>query len=214
MFSGIVEELGRVVAIDTADETARLIIDCSSVTAGSGIGASVAVNGVCLTVVENTGSQLSFELSRQTLEVTSLGRLVVDEAVNLERPVTLATRLGGHIVQGHVDGLADVVSLVSGDLKDAVLSVRLPADLMRFVVEKGSITIDGVSLTVASLEEDVIEVAVIPHTLAVTTLGSVRPGMPVNIEVDVLAKYVATQIQHSLITAAVTRGDQPGKEVP
>ena len=186
MFSGIVEELGRVRAVDAH----RLEVACRTVTADSPIGASVAVNGVCLTVVDRAGGRLAFDLSEETLARTALGAVRRGTRVNLERPVTLATRLSGHLVQGHVDGVGAVVSVVHDDAGGATFRVRVPAELLRYVVHKGSIAIDGVSLTVASVHEDGISVALIPHTLAVTTFGTAAPGDPVHLEVDVIAKYV------------------------
>jgi riboflavin synthase len=187
MFTGIVEEKGLVQATGN-----RLVVGCRSVASNSPIGASVAVNGVCLTVVAVTPESLGFDLSPETLIRTSLDRLEVGDPVNLERPATLTSSLGGHLVQGHVDGVATVADVRAETGADAGVAMRfeLPSDLMRYVVAKGSITIDGVSLTVADLEASGLTVAVIPHTLAATTLGSAVPGDRVNIEVDVIAKYV------------------------
>jgi riboflavin synthase len=186
MFTGIVEELGSV----RSHEGARLTVACRTVAGDSGIGASVAVNGTCLTVVEREDGALAFDLSEETIARTSLGGLAPGDPVNLERPATRGTRLGGHLVQGHVDGVGLVGSTEVDDSGGAKLSVRLPEELMRYVVEKGSITLDGVSLTVASRDGQDVTVALIPHTLAVTTLGAVRPEDPVNVEIDVVAKYV------------------------
>jgi riboflavin synthase len=187
MFTGIVEEKGSVQAMGN-----RLVVGCQTVASNSPIGASVAVNGVCLTVVAVTPGSLGFDLSPETLVRTSLDQLKPGDPVNLERPATLSSSLGGHLVQGHVDGVATVAEVRLEAGADAGVSMRfdLPADLMRYVVRKGSMTIDGVSLTVADLEASSITVAVIPHTLVATTLGSVLPGDRVNIEVDVIAKYV------------------------
>jgi riboflavin synthase len=160
------------------------------VPAGSEIGASIAVNGVCLTVVERADDALTFDLSPETLERSSLRRLDAGDPVNLERPATLGTRLGGHLVQGHVDGVGEVSAVELDGTGGALVTVRVPGDLLRYVVEKGSITVDGVSLTVAALTADGVVLALIPHTLQVTTLGAARPGDPVNVEVDVIAKYV------------------------
>lgn len=191
MFTGIVEELGTVLAV----EQHRLIVECRTVVRDSAVGDSVAVNGTCLTVVERGESCLAFDLSEETLARTGLARLRRGGGVNLERPVTLLTRLGGHLVQGHVDGVAEVVAL-EPDGEGATLVVRIPPELERYVVEKGSITLDGVSLTVATLgESGEVSIALIPHTLAATTLGSAAPGEPVNVEVDVVAKYVE-RLQH------------------
>ena len=186
MFTGIIEELGEV----REASPHRLIIAARTVTADSPIGASISVDGCCLTVVENTGGTLAFDLSEETLARTSLRRLQPGADVNLERPVTLAARLGGHMVQGHVDGVGTIAGIDPEPEGGAVFEVDLPADLMRYVVEKGSIAIDGISLTVAGMDASRVTIAVIPHTLAVTTLGTTVIGDPVNIEVDVIAKYV------------------------
>ena len=191
MFSGIVEELGEVRSVSDH----RLEVTCRSVTADSGIGASVAVNGVCLTVVERDEALLAFDVSDETLARTALGRLVAGSPVNLERSVTLADRLGGHLVQGHVDGMGEAVGLERDGAGGAVLRLRIPEGLRRYVVHKGSLTVDGVSLTVAAIHDDGASIALIPHTLAVTTLGTVRPGDPVHLEVDVIAKYVERLMQ-------------------
>ncbi len=186
MFTGIVEELGRVASLDGT----RLRVACSTVREDAGLGASVAVNGVCLTVVQEDGTSLAFDLSEETLRRSALGRLAVGDAVNLERAATLSTRLGGHLVQGHVDGVGRVASMRGDPEGGAWLTVYVPEELRRYLVEKGSMTVDGVSLTVAALDADTFSVALIPHTLAVTTFGSARAGDPVNLEVDVIAKYV------------------------
>jgi riboflavin synthase len=185
MFTGIVEERGVVRELGPA----RLVVGCRTVNRDSNVGASVAVNGCCLTVVERTEDGLAFDLSEETLRRTSFARLSASDPVNLERPLTLSSRLGGHIVQGHVDGVGEVVAL-DATLAGATLVVRPPIDLVRYLVEKGSITVDGVSLTVAGLQEGAFSVALIPHTMKVTTLGSTRVGDPVNLEVDMIAKYV------------------------
>ena len=186
MFSGIVEELGRVRAI--ADH--RLEVACATVPVDSPIGSSIAVNGVCLTVVERDVDRLAFDVSDETLARTALGGLRVEAPVNLERAVTLASRLGGHLVQGHVDGVGRIVALDRDDVGGAVCRVEVPSALLRYVVEKGSLTVDGVSLTVAAMHPDGVSIALVPHTLAVTTFGTAQPGDPVHLEVDVIAKYV------------------------
>lgn len=205
MFTGIVEERGEV----QSREGARLTVRCPLAAAGAGVGDSIAVSGVCLTVVDRGSDRLSFDLSDETLARTNLGRLAAGDRVNLERPATLASRLGGHLVQGHVDGVADVIEAMPGREGSVRLSVRLPSELLRYVVEKGSITLEGVSLTVATIVGDVLEVALIPHTLAVTTLGAIGAGDPVNLEVDVLAKYVARQMESAIIGAVAV---EHGKE--
>jgi len=186
MFTGIVEERGRV----HARAAGRLTVACANVATDSPIGASVSVNGTCLTVIANDGSSLSFDLSAETLERTTLGGLSEGAPVNLERPVSLAARLGGHLVQGHVDGVGTITGVEPDDAGGAVVRIALPPELLRYVVHKGSIAIDGVSLTVAAIDDGEIAIALIPHTRAVTTFGAVRPGDRVNLEVDVLARYL------------------------
>jgi riboflavin synthase len=186
MFTGIVEERGAVLSL----EGSRLTVECSAVVAGTELGSSIAVNGVCLTAVEVGGTSLAFDLSEETIARSSLGGLAPGDRVNLERPVTLVTRLGGHLVQGHVDGVGRVARVEPEPGGGERVIVTIPDHLLRYIVEKGSLTLDGVSLTVAAIERDEITVALIPHTLAVTTFGEVTPGDPVNIEVDVLARYV------------------------
>lgn len=180
VFTGIVEELGSV----RAREGAKLTISASTVLEDSGIGASIAVNGCCLTVVEKGADWWVADVSEETYSRTSLGSLQPGDRVNLERPMQANGRFGGHIVLGHVDAVGEVVSPAPQ------LVVRIPRDLMRYVVEKGSCTVDGISLTVFNLTDDTFEVAVIPHTAEVTTLGHRPAGSRVNIEIDVLAKHV------------------------
>jgi riboflavin synthase len=183
MFTGIVEELGRVRRIAPVAGGARIEIECGTVLDDAVLGASIAVNGCCLTVVELGDGWWAADAQVETLDRTTIGALTAGDPVNLERPVRLADRLGGHIVQGHVDAVGEVVDPVPD------LRVRLVPELLRYVVEKGSITVDGVSLTVVDVLPDGFTVAVIPHTAEVTTLGARRPGDPVNLEVDVMAKY-------------------------
>jgi riboflavin synthase len=204
MFTGIVEDLGQVVS----RRGGRLVVRSPVAASDAAVGDSISIGGVCLTVVGTDGDELSFDISEETFERTSLGALRPDGSVNVERPATLASRLGGHLVQGHVDGVAEVEAVRPGG--DGVrLSVRLPGDLLHLVVEKGSITLDGVSLTVAAIDRDVIEVALIPHTLRVTTLGSAREGDLLNVEIDVVAKYVARNLEHLMTDGATV---EPGKE--
>ena len=206
MFTGIVEELGTVVARDGE----RLIVRGAVTSADATIGDSLAIDGVCLTVVDLGAEQLSFDLSEETLARTNLGSRGPGDAVILERPATLASRIGGHLVQGHVDGVAEVTG-VRPEGEDGIrLSVRLPRELLRHVVEKGSITLDGVSLTVAALDGEEIEIALVPHTLRVTTLGSVRESDRVNVEVDIVAKYVARNLEY--LTADGAAVVRPRKE--
>jgi riboflavin synthase len=189
VFTGIVEELGTVVAVAQGEDSARLRIHGALVTSDAVHGASIAVNGVCLTVVDSADGEFSADVMRETLDRSSLGALEVGSRVNLERPVTLAARLGGHLVQGHVDGTGEILAREPGDGWELV-TVSLPEDLARYVVQKGSITVDGVSLTVVEVGADHFTVSLIPTTLGLTTLGLKGVGDPVNLEVDVLAKYV------------------------
>lgn len=190
MFTGIVEELGTVRRVEHVDGGARVEVGCTAVIADAEPGASIAVNGCCLTVVRRGNGWWAADAQAETLHRTTLGSLAVGDRVNLERPVRLADRLGGHLVQGHVDGIGTVRART--DLPDGSvqLGVSAPSDLLRYVVEKGSITLDGVSLTVTGMDADEFGVALVPYTLAVTTLGDCRPQDSVNLEVDVLAKYV------------------------
>lgn len=189
MFTGIVEGTGVVRAVRTKDGSARLVVDAGELLRGTRIGDSIAVNGVCLTVVATTSTMFEADLSAETLERTTLGGLRPGGAVNLERPVAVGDRLGGHLVQGHVDGVGRVASCrKEGEAWS--LEIAAPPHVARYVVEKGSIAVDGVSLTVAATSDDRFTVCLIPHTCAVTTLGALGPGAVVNLEADVLAKYV------------------------
>jgi len=190
VFTGLVEELGTVRAVVPHATGARLEIEAATVLDDARLGASIAVNGCCLTVVELGGGRWAADAVEETLRRTCLGALVAGDRVNLERPVRLADRLGGHIVQGHVDGVGEIAGKQA--LADGSTRVAVAADdaVLRYVVEKGSIAVDGVSLTVAGLGEKTFEFALIPHTATVTTLGIKGPGDPVNLEVDLVAKYV------------------------
>jgi riboflavin synthase len=190
MFTGIVEELGRVRRLDPHEGGARIEIDATAVLEDAVIGASIAVNGCCLTVVELGEGWWAADAVTETLVRTSLGALAVGDPVNLERPVRLADRLGGHVVQGHVDGVGEIAELTPWPDGSTRLRCLLPAHLLRYVVEKGSITVDGISLTVVDVLDDGFTVALIPHTTAVTTLGTKGAGDRVNLEVDVMAKHV------------------------
>jgi riboflavin synthase len=186
VFTGIVEELGKVGSRDGS----RLRINSTTVLEGSDLGASIAVNGCCLTVVATDGSSYwDADVSEETYSRTNLGSLQTGDVVNLERPMALGERLGGHMVLGHVDAVGHVVSPAPD------LVIRIPRDLMHLIVEKGSVTVDGISLTAFDLTADTFRVAVIPHTTAVTTLGVRKPGDAVNIEMDVLAKHVQRLVE-------------------
>ncbi|MDN5749091.1 MAG: riboflavin synthase [Pseudonocardia sp.] len=192
MFTGIVEEMGEILAVRESAEVVAFTVRGPTVTGDSRHGDSIAVNGVCLTVTDPQGSAdgtFRVELVPETLKRSSLSAVTVGTPVNLERAVPVDGRLGGHIVQGHVDGVATLISRTPAERSDE-LRFSLPADLARYVVEKGSITVDGVSLTVAGVGSEEFSVALIPTTLAYTTLGIRQPGDTVNIEVDVVAKYV------------------------
>ncbi|MFD9337469.1 riboflavin synthase [Streptomyces sp. NPDC060028] len=189
MFTGIVEELGEVTAVEELAEASRFRLRGPVVTEGAKHGDSIAVNGVCLTVVETADGEFTADVMQETLNRSSLGALAKGSRVNLERPMALGGRLGGHLVQGHVDGTGEILSRTPSEHWELV-KIALPANLSRYVVEKGSITVDGVSLTVVEAAADWFTISLIPTTLALTTLGIKQPGDPVNLEVDVLAKYV------------------------
>jgi riboflavin synthase len=190
MFTGIVEELGRVRSVEPNEGGARIEIECRTALADAGVGSSIAVNGCCLTVVALGDGWWAADAQVETLARTTIGRLRPDDPVNLERPVRLADRLGGHLVQGHVDDVGEVAATELRPDGSTSVTITAPSALLRHVVEKGSISVDGVSLTVTTVDADCFGVALVPHTLAVTTLGSRRAGDAVNLEVDVLAKYV------------------------
>jgi len=197
MFTGIVEGTGTVVTLarPRADGgAARLQVDAPWLAGELAVGDSVAVDGCCLTVVASGPTQFAADVVAETLRRTALGRLAAGARVNLERPLALGGRLGGHLVQGHVDGVGRVLGRSSAGQGEEV-RVELPADLARYVVEKGSIAVDGVSLTVAGVGQRWFAVALVPHTLATTTLGERAPGDPVHLEVDVVAKYVERLVQ-------------------
>ncbi len=186
MFTGIIEELGTVEA-----PPPRLRVRCSTVLADSSEGASIAVNGVCLTALDLRPDSFAADVAPETLRRSNLGALRAGSRVNLERPLSPTGRLSGHIVQGHVDGTGEFLSLDSLGAENWWLRLRVPGDLDPYLVYKGSVAIDGISLTIAALEGDVLSVTIIPHTYRNTTLGGYRPGALVNLECDVLAKHVA-----------------------
>jgi riboflavin synthase len=190
MFTGIVESTAQVRELRRGPQGARLIFEAgAAVDRGISVGESVAVNGVCLTVAALDGGTIAADLSPETLARTTLGRLAPGTTVNVEQPVPVTGRLGGHIVQGHVDGVGRVVALrEEGDARR--VEIACPANLVRYIVDKGSVAVDGVSLTVTGTRGARFGVALIPHTCAVTTLGGLGPGCEVNLEVDILAKYV------------------------
>jgi riboflavin synthase len=231
MFTGIVEELGEVVAVDRLPDAARLTVRGPRVTAAASHGDSIAVNGVCLTVTDSSDKTFTADVMAETLRRTGLGALSPGSPVNLERPVELGGRLGGHLVQGHADGTGEILSRTPGEHWD-VVRIATPPDLARYIVLKGSITVDGVSLTVSALGATGsaggetpgpwFEVSLIPTTLEMTTLGRLQPGSQVNLEVDVIAKYVesllasgppgtpATSPPAAAGTASQVRNEQPG----
>jgi riboflavin synthase len=199
MFTGIIEELGTVVTAGS-----RLSIRCSTVMTDLTEGASVAVNGVCLTAIDLRADGFSADLAPETLRRSNLGDLRPGSCVNLERPLLPTSRLSGHIVQGHVDGTGEFLGLEPLGEDNWWLRIRVPAELDRYLVFKGSIAIDGISLTIAALEGDVLSVTIIPHTYRHTTLGGYRPGSRVNLECDVLAKHVEKMLAKIDVKAPIT----------
>jgi riboflavin synthase len=200
MFTGIVEAMGAVHDVARGDETRRLRVEATAIATGTETGASIAVNGACLTVVGLEDGLLAFDVGPETLRATTLGALRRGDQVNLERPLRLGSALGGHLVLGHVDGVGTVLDLTRIG-STARMRIGLPdRELSPLLIPKGSVAVDGVSLTVAELEELVFEVMVIPHTLAVTTLGCLAPGSRVNLEMDVIGKY----LQRSLSLRALS----------
>lgn len=194
MFTGIIEELGTIQTITTAHDGARIVVQAPTILADAGIGDSIAVNGVCLTVVEKTSGTFAADVSAETLRRTSLKQIKANSKVNLERPMTPSARFGGHIVQGHVDAMGEFVS-AKAEGEGWIVRIGFPSQLGKYIVEKGSITVDGISLTVAALGDDWLEIAVIPHTWKVTNLATLKPGDAVNLEVDIIAKYVERMLQ-------------------
>ena len=197
MFTGLIREVGHIASLEGGDGGVRLEIDAPLTSHDAALGDSVAINGVCLTVVAVDGSRLGFDAVPETLSRSSLGRLVAGSPVNLEPALRAGDALGGHYVQGHVDGVGSVRT-VEPEGEGRRLWFDAPPDLLRYVVAKGSIAIEGTSLTIAGLDDSGFAVALIPHTLEVTTFGSLEPGDQVNLEVDVLAKYVERLLGASL----------------
>jgi riboflavin synthase len=194
MFTGIIEELGKVAAIEQQPDAIRLTIACNKVLSDLKRGDSISCSGTCLTAIDIDGASFTADVMLETLKRSSLSEVKVGDVINLERAMQHETRFGGHIVQGHVDGVGEVISREKSDNWDWV-RIRIPADLMKYVVMKGSITIDGISLTVNELGDDHIAVSLIPETLEVTTLGYKQPGDKVNVEADVLAKHIERLLQ-------------------
>jgi riboflavin synthase len=210
VFTGIIEERGAVVAVDRGADSARVTVRGPVVTAGARHGESIAVNGVCLTVTDVAGDAFTVDVMAETLRRSSLAAAEPGAPVNLERAMPVDGRFGGHVVQGHVDGTGTVLAVEPGD-RWVVVRISLPAALRRYVVEKGSIAVDGVSLTVAGVGGDPdgdgwFTVSLIPTTLELTTFGAREPGDVVNLEVDVLAKYVEAQLAHLGAPGATVRG--------
>ncbi|MEQ1921423.1 MAG: riboflavin synthase [Pyrinomonadaceae bacterium] len=194
MFTGLVEELGNVDSVDLGSDGARIVIKASLVTSDIANGDSIAVNGVCLTAIEVSANSFAADVSPETLDKTTLGQVAVGSPVNLERAVTPATRLGGHIVQGHVDGRGAFISAEpSGDFW--TVRIGFPPDLAQYFVHKGSVCVEGISLTIAALRRDNFDIAVIPKTWEMTNLSSLTPNDLVNLEADVIAKYVERMMQ-------------------
>ena len=190
MFTGIVEELGRVIALEPKETGARLKVACSAILHEAGVGSSIAVNGACVTAVEIWGEEFAADLAPETLRRTNLGALATGARVNLERPLRANSRLDGHFVLGHVDGTAAIVSLGALGEGNWWLRIRVPEELAKYIVSKGSVAVDGISLTVAEIDGDVVGFTIIPHTYAHTTLQGYTSRSRVNIEVDILAKHL------------------------
>ncbi|MDQ2731968.1 MAG: riboflavin synthase [Armatimonadota bacterium] len=189
MFTGIIETMGMVSAVTPLDRGVRLQVEAPSFDASLVAGESVCVSGVCLTMLDDATERMEFDAVEETLQRSSLGALRVGSRVNLEKSVSLQQRLGGHLVQGHVDGMGQVLSVELRGV-ERWITVGAQESVLRYIVEKGSIAVDGVSLTVAALQRDTFSLAIIPHTAEVTTLGDLSAGDRVNLEVDILAKYV------------------------
>jgi len=208
MFTGIIEALGTVRSIDATAAGARLVVEAGRLARETAAGDSVAVNVVCLTAVEAGEETLSFDAIPETLRRSNLGELQPGDVVNLERPLAAGARLSGHFVQGHVDG-AGRIAAITEDGDSLRIRIDMPAALRRYVVEKGSVAVDGISLTVASMSDEAFEVAIIPHTRVVTTLGRKAPGASLNLEVDILAKYVESLLAEGCVR--VSQVEMPGQ---
>lgn len=194
MFTGLIEEIGTVEELVPLSDAVRIAVRAPKVTQDAAAGDSIAVDGVCLTVVDNASGAFTADVMRETLDRSRLGSYAPGSRVNLERALAAGQRMGGHIVQGHVDGVSEVVSRTASEHWE-VVRFTLPQQLNRYVVEKGSIAVNGTSLTVSAVSEGYFEVSLIPTTLSETTAGALQPGDPVNLEVDVVAKYVEKMVQ-------------------
>jgi riboflavin synthase len=205
MFTGIIEELGRVALIETKGQQRRLTVSCSKLVQELRQGDSISVSGVCLTAVDITRSSFTCDLAQETWLRTSFSRLDTGASVNLELPMRANGRFDGHVVQGHVDGVGTVISFeqIPGG-NDYVLQINVPSELTRYIVPKGSLAIEGISLTVAAIDGTQVRVAIIPHTVDVTNLRSLKPGDHVNLEVDVIAKYVEKMIGSEKAKSSIT----------
>jgi riboflavin synthase len=205
MFTGIIEEVGRVSAIEVHDEKRRLTVSCSKLLPELKQGDSISVSGVCLTAVDLAKNSFTADLAQETWKRTSFSRIEEGALVNLELPMRANGRFDGHVVQGHVDGTGTLVSLapVKGG-NDFLLTIHVPSELTRYIVAKGSLAIEGISLTVAAVDGVEVRVAIIPHTAEVTNLGSLKPGDPLNLEVDVIAKYVERMIAPEKAQSSLT----------
>ena len=204
MFTGIIEELGRVREIEKRGEDARIVIEARTVTEGSSDGDSIAVNGVCLTALDVKSDSFAADVSKETLSRSTLGNLKSGSPVNLERAVTPATRLGGHIVQGHVDARGKFLGSENHG-ESWTFRFAYPKEIARYLVFKGSVAVEGISLTIANLTDDVFEIAVIPKTLEVTNFSQLKPGDEVNLEVDLIAKYVERMLTTSAVSSPLQR---------
>jgi len=211
MFTGIVEELGTVVAVEDQGDAIRLTVSAETVLGGTVLGDSISVNGCCLTVAALDDGTWTADVMQETLDKTSLAGVHPGDRVNLERAVTLDRRLGGHIVQGHVDGVGEVLTRQPSEHWD-VVEISLPSDLARYLVDKGSITVDGVSLTVVEAGTTSFTVSLIPETLARTTLGTRRPGDRVNLEADVIAKHVEKLLAAGLVDRFAPQHHDPAAQ--
>jgi riboflavin synthase len=195
MFTGIIEELGKVIAIEVQPDAVRLTVGATKVLSDLGRGDSISCSGTCLTAIEIDEHGFTADVMLETLKLSSLSEVKVGDPINLERAMSAATRFGGHIVQGHVDGVGELVSREESENWEWV-RIRVPEELMKYVVLKGSITFDGISLTVNEIVDDVIGLSLIPETLRVTTLGHKSPGDKVNVEVDILAKHIERLLEN------------------